>query len=335
MTMKKRIEWLDFGRGFTIFLVVVAHVLGGIYTNNIYSQSVNDVLSPLGETVFLVIMPIFFSLSGYVYRDPRDRTDYFKIMTKKMINLFVPYAIFSSLYIYMQKIGGVNEYDWGSLLLIWYKPISYLWFLYVLFFIFVLVSGLSLIGISKKVQLVLYLIGFVFVQIEGLNYYIFQTFGWAIFFIIGIFLKRNECLLNKKVVVSSFVVFVVILIVMFTTLGTDHRYYNELLIVNLIPKVFSDIFLLGVYLNSSPTTWFFRYFKKYGRYSLIIYLIHPPVISVARTIILKLASVNVVVLISLLILAGWYVSIFVVFLNKKIPYLNYIFNPYSMIRRVN
>lgn len=81
----------------------------------------------------------------------------------------------------MQKIGGVNEYDWGSLLLIWYKPISYLWFLYVLFFIFVLVSGLSLIGISKKVQLVLYLIGFVFVQIEGLNYYIFQTFGWAIF----------------------------------------------------------------------------------------------------------------------------------------------------------
>ncbi|WP_349909101.1 acyltransferase family protein [Limosilactobacillus fermentum] len=75
--MKKRIEWLDFGRGFTIFLVVVAHVLGGIYTNNIYSQSVNDVLSPLGETVFLVIMPIFFSLSGYVYRDPRDRTDYY------------------------------------------------------------------------------------------------------------------------------------------------------------------------------------------------------------------------------------------------------------------
>ncbi|ERJ41936.1 hypothetical protein N581_05515 [Lactobacillus jensenii MD IIE-70(2)] len=55
----KRIEWIDFGRGFTIFLVVVGHVLSGIYTNHIYPNS-DGLLMFFGEFIFLFIMPVFF-----------------------------------------------------------------------------------------------------------------------------------------------------------------------------------------------------------------------------------------------------------------------------------
>ena len=71
-----RISWIDFGKGFTIFLVVVAHTFSGIYTNNIYSDGFNTVIEVLGESLFLFIMPVFFSLSGYLYKAPRTFHEY-------------------------------------------------------------------------------------------------------------------------------------------------------------------------------------------------------------------------------------------------------------------
>lgn len=57
----KRISWIDFGKGITIFGVVLAHALGGIYTNNIYSDSYSvTFLKIIGESLFLIIMPVFF-----------------------------------------------------------------------------------------------------------------------------------------------------------------------------------------------------------------------------------------------------------------------------------
>ncbi|CAG5700318.1 putative acetyl transferase [Streptococcus pneumoniae] len=39
----KRINWIDFGKGFAIFSVLVGHVLMGLYESNIFSIA-NDVL---------------------------------------------------------------------------------------------------------------------------------------------------------------------------------------------------------------------------------------------------------------------------------------------------
>ena len=47
-----RIKWIDFGKGFTILLVIVAHTLGGIYTNLIYNGYINSIIKIIGETLF-------------------------------------------------------------------------------------------------------------------------------------------------------------------------------------------------------------------------------------------------------------------------------------------
>ena len=157
-----RISWIDFGKGFTIFLVVVAHTFSGIYTNNIYSDGFNTVIEVLGESLFLFIMPVFFSLSGYLYKAPRTFHEYVIMLKKKAWNLLIPYVVFSIIYVLMNQIGDKSsEYTWRSLLHIYAMPISYLWFLYILFFIFVLVGALSLIRISINYQICGYLLAFI------------------------------------------------------------------------------------------------------------------------------------------------------------------------------
>ncbi|MDK7161964.1 acyltransferase family protein [Lactobacillus jensenii] len=101
----KRIEWIDFGRGFTIFLVVVGHVLSGIYTNHIYPNS-DGLLMFFGEFIFLFIMPVFFSLSGYFFKAPENMVDYIVMIKKKAWNILVPYIVFSFVYVLLNQLGG-------------------------------------------------------------------------------------------------------------------------------------------------------------------------------------------------------------------------------------
>lgn len=185
-----RIKWIDFGKGFTILLVIVAHTLGGIYTNYIYNGYINSIIKIIGETLFLFIMPVFFSLSGYLFKNPKSFSDYLLMVKKKAWNLLVPYVVFSIIYVLLSKVGGKNTYTWNSLFKIYIVPISYLWFLYILFFIFVLVGVVSLFRVCVNVQIFIYLLIFLVVKLLGIKVYIFDVFCWAVFFCLGIIFRN-------------------------------------------------------------------------------------------------------------------------------------------------
>ena len=66
----KRIFWIDFGKGFGIFLVVLAHVLANIANNVVLKNDVStEIIHFIMYVLFLIIMPIFFAMSGYLFRD--------------------------------------------------------------------------------------------------------------------------------------------------------------------------------------------------------------------------------------------------------------------------
>lgn len=67
----KRINWIDFGKGFAIFSVLVGHVLMGLYESNIFSIA-NDVLLLLITQIYIFHIPVFFALSGYFFRPVSD-----------------------------------------------------------------------------------------------------------------------------------------------------------------------------------------------------------------------------------------------------------------------
>lgn len=76
--MNKRVEWIDLTKGLGMLLVILGHCVcfGGIMHN----------------AIFAFHMPLFFILSGIVYK-----TNSKGIVSKKIKSLIVPYFIFSIL----------------------------------------------------------------------------------------------------------------------------------------------------------------------------------------------------------------------------------------------
>lgn len=73
-----------FWKGLNNFLMVVAHTFFRIYINNIYNSNVNSIIRGIGEILFLFIMPVFFSLSGYLYKSPQKFSDYIHMKKRKL-----------------------------------------------------------------------------------------------------------------------------------------------------------------------------------------------------------------------------------------------------------
>ncbi|MED1125018.1 acyltransferase family protein [Bacillus atrophaeus] len=76
--MKGRVEWIDISKGIGIILVVLGHA------------PTDDALKSF---IFSFHMPMFFFLSGAVYRD--TGLGFFQFALKKARGLLVPYAVFS------------------------------------------------------------------------------------------------------------------------------------------------------------------------------------------------------------------------------------------------
>lgn len=56
--MKKRIGWIDFARAVGMLMIITTHSLVGVYASGI-----------VGKLLFAVNVPIFFVLSGYLFKE--------------------------------------------------------------------------------------------------------------------------------------------------------------------------------------------------------------------------------------------------------------------------
>lgn len=323
----KRIEWLDFGKGITIFFVLLGHVFNGLLETKGF-EKYNLVSEEFVAIIFTFVMPVFFALSGYLYRTPQKFGSYLKSIKKKFISLFFPYVIFSVVYVILQHFSSsVHKlYSWTSLLNIFSQPISYLWFLYTLFFIFVLTGILDLIKVNQYVQLFIYFILYLLSQFIQLPYFMEATFTWTICFYLGYLLKDKIRLISKLTFLFSLSVIIIFLILQHS-LGGDWYYTNGLNFITFVPKILSIPAAFFVFANV-PKNGVFNYFKKFGRYSLVIYLVHVPVAAVIRILLIKLGILNYFTLIILITLGTWYISIFVSYLSNTHKLFKILFFPY-------
>ena len=64
---KSRINWIDFGKGLAIFLVLVGHILLGMYQSEKFPIW-NNLLLLLIAQIYIFHIPVFFALSGYFFQ---------------------------------------------------------------------------------------------------------------------------------------------------------------------------------------------------------------------------------------------------------------------------
>ncbi|CAM3153363.1 acyltransferase family protein [Leuconostoc rapi] len=334
--IKKRILWLDLAKGLTIFLVVLVHVVEGIYKTNQFQQY-NWFSEMILGLLFTIVMPVFFALSGYVYKPVSTSTLLIKNLVQKFVNLGIPYVIFSVIYVSLQHVGSeVHQLStWQDLGRIYVVPIGYLWYLYVLFFIYVLVGIMYLLKVPTILQIGIYSI----LLLLNLGHviimpYVFDSLCmWTIIFYLGYLFKEKPAVLNRKsLFIFNLVAFSVGMIWQVhtgkpwydTNMMTQTDFMAKLASVPLFLYLFSHIKIGRVG----------HYFIKYGRHSLVIYLIHAPVASIVRVLLLRLGVQNYFLLIVLTLIFAWTISLCTVCIAHKVKWVDMIFNPYQYLEKI-
>lgn len=94
----------------------------------------------------------------------------------------------------------------------------------------------------------------------------------------------------------------------------------------------SVLLAFAAYPQLSKVNGFGNYFRKLGKDSLVIYLLHAPIVSVTRIVLLKLGIDNVFIHVINGLLAGWYGSLSAVYLMTKLPYIDFLFYPKEYVR---
>ena len=140
-SIKNKNYSIDNLRALAILLVVIGHSII-LYSHdwNLYS-TIHDVifLDKFKSIINLIQMPLFFSISGYLYVYTNSHTNFKKMCKKKFKRLLIPYTMISLFWmIPIKKMLGYSGFDNKSLIDIFFNENGHLWFLPCLFLIFCL-----------------------------------------------------------------------------------------------------------------------------------------------------------------------------------------------------
>ena len=81
-----RIEWIDFGKGLTVLMVVFGHVVLGLFESKRFEDN-NQWLLFVTQIFYLFHIPVFYALSGFFFK-PVDNLKTFATFVKQKNNYF-------------------------------------------------------------------------------------------------------------------------------------------------------------------------------------------------------------------------------------------------------
>lgn len=288
---KTRINYIDALRGFTMMLVVFAHVLT-------FGFDMND--SFISQLFVTFRMPMFFFISGYIAYKGIDQWDgafFKKMLKKKAVVQIIPATVFWLLFVVWLCQGKTTPWEYIA-----EKGFVGYWFTYTLLVFFVIYYTISLIAnrmrpdaggrfldfalcVVALVGIVAYIVLTALVKKQFL--YAFSFLNVCIyfqFFAFGILCKRHlatfEKMLKKDwLLVSAMVTFVACLFVLFHPRIEPHvpRLLNMLCMREVVRYagliiVFAFFFHHASYFNRD--NWFVKTLLFVGRRTLDIYLLH-------------------------------------------------------------
>lgn len=184
--MTKRIEYIDALRGFTMLLVVFAHV----ETIGIFSYSHQTVI---GQVFQSFRMPLFFFISGFIaYKAEFEwsASNTLKLLGKKLRVQIIPAAFWGALYTVLLCRSDFKTF------LVTPEKFGY-WFTFVLLEIFILYYLVNFLFKGKRRYIILVLLAFFllackvpFKQIDALDKLgnvtsLHYTFSYFLFFVFG------------------------------------------------------------------------------------------------------------------------------------------------------
>lgn len=326
MAVKERIVWIDFAKGFTIFLVVFGHINSGFLRSPNFVEH-KSLLVFLWDFISTIRMPLFFMVSGFLYYSKRidSSKKLGKSILQKLINLGIPYFIFSILFWALKMLisDSVNySLTWNDLYWLPIKPIEYFWFLYVLFFIFAITEVLDFCFKNKTIVFVIILA----VTIIAWNYkidnlVIRKILSMTIYFYIGKMLHTQVDILKNNRFVCLCLFFYLVMTCFQLVFQIEYQGFH------FVVSVAGVFVLLSIAMRLNPQRKIVRYFASAGLITMPIYVLHPPIGASVRMLLLKLGTDNLVLHFVAGVLITWLFSILVYRQASKSRYIDFLFYP--------
>lgn len=279
METKKRIQWIDAMRGFTMFLVVLGHV---------FLFSLGYAKATALPSIFLTFrMPLFFFISGFVAYKSVDKWNsgfFIDNLLKKTKVQLIPTIFFFVLYcaiVFRNPITHFLEHGFGRF-----------WFTFVLLEMFVVYfSSMKLANHFKINEFsILFPIAILCVLFTLYPYDNYQfcraldirnLITYLPYFIFGSFCRKHQerfiqLLLNDRIRTVLFLLFVYLLIHI-------HNYFDFLLLFSKVANVYivrwvGLLFVLSFFVSKrdyfAADGTLSRVMQYIGRHTLEIYMIH-------------------------------------------------------------
>lgn len=336
---KERIEWIDFGKGLTVLLVVIGHVILGLFESNQFPQDSHQLLF-FTQIFYLFHIPVFFALSGYFFKPVENIVQYKDYLFQKIITLGIPYLFYSIIQFSLQTLGGSAVRDaakLSDLLNIYQKPFGVSWYLYTLWWIYIVFGFISIKVKSQHTLLVISFVGFLLALFMPFDSYILQKLSlWSLFFILGYYLKQSQLDKHLKTYWLQYSFATLSFIIVFLIFWNDSNPVHYISYTR--PDFWGVIFIVSVFLafaiypRLSACKLLGNYFTTIGKDSIIVYLLHGPIVSISRIILLKLNVYSTLLHIIVGVALGWFGSVLAICIFKRIPYIDFVFYPMKYIK---
>lgn len=260
---------INIARGIGIMMVVLFHSIGPN----------TELISYIKNICNIVQMPLFFFISGFVaFRISKIHSskEYLNLIKSKLKRLIIPY-VFLGLLMFIPKLllnsFAVIKLDPSTfiydLLVLGNNPITFLWFLYVLFMIFVVYT--MMIKKNAKITLILNLFVYIALSTSNINIYIFRIstlIYYANYFILGFIAFNYYNSIKDKV--SQYIGMVSILSTFYILIAPTIVGGN--IFVNILNAIIGIIGVISISIILSKIE-IGNLFEYIGKYSYDIYLL--------------------------------------------------------------
>lgn len=265
---------IDVLKGVAIILVIIGHAIQISLVN--YDDNI------IFKIIYSFHMPLFMFLSGYTAFFSNKQINSFEFIKRKFINLIVPFfswGIFVG-YIILNNYSGSSFKEYLRKLILY--PDYGLWFLWVLFFNFVILTIIVRIQKYTKIKydIIIPIIVILIIRVIPTSILGIGLFKWHLpFFLLGYYTSRNSIEVNKYCRLfkeASYVLFPLLL------LGWNRvdekitfNFNNKFIILGY--KYF--VALMGITIvyytiEKMDKNIIYKKLSSIGRYTLDIYAIH-------------------------------------------------------------
>lgn len=328
--MMQRDRIVDCLKGYASILVVFGHVIMGIRKAGV---SIPSFEYPLEKFIWTFHVPLFFFLSGYVYKISgfwKSKGSRKSFLFNKCINLLIPYFSFSTIYILINSLtSGTNtKFTTNDIFQLWKTPVAQYWYIYVLFLIFLVYTLGSVFIDEKRITIILLIVSYVNTCILGLYIPIIgQVFTHVFSFGLGV------CFPTVKTSSKKYTPLIIVLHLFSFFIGISYG-LNENIFFRDWLRLVGIITSISVISTAVECERLKKILLLLGRNCFPIYLLHTFFTSATRIFLIKISVENFCIHLFLGMCCGILIPLLISYISSKIPVLNFLFYPVVTLKKL-